>query len=91
VAAQLLAPGLPVTQVAQFMGHKDPSVTLDLYANHVVDDVQRLMGETAASLFDRHKGRSTAVTRSRSSRAPHPRPRAGWSSGSEGLNGAMSR
>jgi integrase len=54
VATQLLARGLPVTQVAQFMGHKDPSVTLDLYANHVVDDVQRLMGEAAASLLPRH-------------------------------------
>ncbi|MGH3452511.1 MAG: tyrosine-type recombinase/integrase, partial [Haloechinothrix sp.] len=54
VATQLLARGLPVTQVAQFMGHKDPSVTLDLYANHIVDDVQRLMGEAAASLFAKH-------------------------------------
>ena len=53
VATQLLAKGLPVTPVAQFLGHKDPSVTLDLYANHVVDDVQRMMGEVAASLFRR--------------------------------------
>jgi integrase len=53
VATQLLARGLPVTQVAQFLGHKDPSVTMDLYANHVVDDVQRMMGEAAASLFKR--------------------------------------
>jgi integrase len=53
VATQLLARGMPVTQVAQFMGHKDPSVTMDLYANHVVDDVQRMMGEVAASLFRR--------------------------------------
>jgi YD repeat-containing protein len=53
VATQLLAKGMPVTQVAQFMGHKDPSVTMDLYANHVVDDVQRMMGEVAASLFKR--------------------------------------
>jgi integrase len=53
VATQLLARGLPVTQVAQFMGHKDPSVTLDLYANHIVDDVQRMMGEAAVSLFRR--------------------------------------
>jgi hypothetical protein len=44
-----------VTQVAHFMGHKDPSVTLDLYANHVVDDVQRMMGEAAAALFPRHR------------------------------------
>ena len=51
VATKLLARGLPVTQVAQFMGHKDPSVTLDLYANHVVDDVQRAMGGAAVSLF----------------------------------------
>ena len=53
VATQLLVRGLPVTQVAQFMGHKDPSVTLDLYANHIVDDVQRMMGEAAVSLFRR--------------------------------------
>jgi integrase len=53
VATQLLARGLPVTQVAQFMGHKDPSVTMNLYANHVVDDVQRAMGAAAASLFRR--------------------------------------
>jgi integrase len=53
VATQLLARGLPVTQVAQFMGHKDPSVTLDLYANHIVDEVQRMMGEAAVSLFRR--------------------------------------
>jgi len=38
-----------VTQVAQFMGHKDPSVTL--VRDHVVDDVQRLMGQAAASLL----------------------------------------
>ena len=44
---------MPVTQVAQFLGHKDPSVTMDLYANHVVDDVQRMRGEAAASLFRR--------------------------------------
>lgn len=54
VATQLLVRGLPVTQVAQFMGHKDPSVTMDLYANHVVDEVQQRMGEAAASLFQRN-------------------------------------
>jgi integrase len=53
VATQLLARGLPVTQVARFLGHKDPSVTMNLYANHIVDEVQRLMGEAAASLFSR--------------------------------------
>ena len=53
VASQLLAKGMPATQVAQFMGYKDPSVTMDLDANHVVDDVQRMMGEVAASLFKR--------------------------------------
>lgn len=53
VATQLLVRGLPATQVAQFMGHKDPSVTLDLYASHIVDDVQRMMGEAAVSLFRR--------------------------------------
>ena len=56
VATELLGRGLPVTQVAQFLGHKDPSVTMDLYANHVVDDIQRMMGQAAASLFLRSTG-----------------------------------
>jgi integrase len=51
VATQLLARGLPVTQVARFLGHRDPSVTMDLYANHLVDDIQRAMGLVAAGLF----------------------------------------
>jgi integrase len=51
VATQLLARGLPVTQVAKFLGHRDPSVTMNLYGNHVVDDIQRAMGEAAASLL----------------------------------------
>lgn len=55
VATQLLARGLPVTQVARFLGHRDPSVTMDLYANHLVDDIQRAMGLAAANLF---RGRS---------------------------------
>jgi integrase len=53
VATQLLARGLPVTQVAKFLGHKDPSVTMNLYGNHLVDDIQRAMGVAAASLFRR--------------------------------------
>ncbi len=53
VATQLLARGLPVTQVAKFLGHKDPSVTMNLYGNHLVDDVQRAMGAAAAALFRR--------------------------------------
>jgi integrase len=63
VATQLLARGLPVTQVAQFMGHKDPSVTLDLYANHAVDDIQRMMGEAAVSLFHRPRVLSDGAER----------------------------
>ncbi|MGH2683652.1 MAG: tyrosine-type recombinase/integrase [Actinomycetota bacterium] len=51
VATQLLARGLPVTQVAKFLGHKDPSVTMNLYGNHLVDDIQRAMGTAAAMLF----------------------------------------
>lgn len=53
VATQLLARGLPVTQVAKFLGHKDPSVTMNLYGNHIVDDVQRAMGLAVATLFRR--------------------------------------
>lgn len=56
VATQLLARGLPVTQVARFLGHRDPTVTMNLYANHIVDDVQRMLGEVAASLFRRRPG-----------------------------------
>ena len=56
VATQLLARGLPVTQVARYLGHRDPTVTMNLYANHIVDDVQRAMGEAAATLFRRPAG-----------------------------------
>lgn len=58
VATQLLARGLPVTQVAKFLGHKDPSVTMNLYGNHIVDDIQRAMGVAAAGLFRRNPAES---------------------------------
>ncbi|HEX2031855.1 MAG TPA: site-specific integrase [Actinomycetota bacterium] len=56
VATELLARGLPVTQVAKFLGHRDPSVTMNLYGNHLIDDVQRAMGIAAANLFRRSPG-----------------------------------
>lgn len=59
VATQLLLRGLPVTQVARFLGYRDPSVTMNLYGNHIVDDVQRTMGAAAASLFRRARGPET--------------------------------
>lgn len=36
-------------QVARFLGHKDPSITIRLYANHVVDESQRALGSLAAA------------------------------------------
>ncbi len=36
-------------QVAKFLGHKSPAITMRLYANHVVDDSQRRLGEIAAA------------------------------------------
>jgi integrase len=36
-------------QVAKFLGHKNPTITMRLYANHVVEDSQRRLGEIAAA------------------------------------------
>lgn len=36
-------------QVARFLGHKDPAITIRLYANHVVDESQQRLGELAAA------------------------------------------
>jgi integrase len=36
-------------QVAKFLGHRSPAITMRLYANHVVDDTQRKLGEIAAA------------------------------------------
>ena len=36
-------------QVAKFLGHKTPAITMRLYANHVIDDSQRRLGEIAAA------------------------------------------
>ncbi len=36
-------------QVAKFLGHKSPAITMRLYANHVMDESQRQLGEIAAA------------------------------------------
>lgn len=36
-------------QVAKFLGHKSPAITMRLYANHVLEDAQRELGEMAAA------------------------------------------
>jgi integrase len=36
-------------QVAKFLGHGSPAITMRLYANHVVEDSQRKLGEMAAA------------------------------------------
>jgi hypothetical protein len=34
--------------VAKFMGHRDPGITMKLYANHVIEAGQRELGALAA-------------------------------------------
>jgi integrase len=50
VATELLVAGKALSQVARFMGHKNPSITQDLYGNHLVRDALRDVGETATRL-----------------------------------------
>jgi integrase len=39
-------------QLARFLGHTNPSITMGLYANHVVETSQIALGEAAMDLFD---------------------------------------
>jgi len=41
-------------QLARFLGHTNPAVTMSLYANHVVEASQLELGEAAMDLFDDH-------------------------------------
>jgi integrase len=49
VATQLYNQSKDWVQVAKFMGHRDPSITMKLYANHVVEAGQRELGALAAT------------------------------------------
>jgi integrase len=49
VATQLYNQSKDWVQVAKFMGHRDPGITMKLYANHVVEAGQRELGELAAA------------------------------------------
>ena len=49
VATQLYNQTKDWVQVAKFMGHRDPGITIKLYANHVVEAGQRELGELAAA------------------------------------------
>jgi integrase len=48
VATQLYNQSKDWVQVARFMGHRDPGITIKLYANHVVEAGQRELGALAA-------------------------------------------
>jgi integrase len=48
VATQLYNQSKDWVQVAKFMGHRDPGITIKLYANHVVEAGQRELGALAA-------------------------------------------
>lgn len=39
-------------QLARFLGHSSPAITMNLYANHVVDASQLALGEAAMELYD---------------------------------------
>ena len=49
VATQLYNQSKDWVQVARFMGHRDPGITMKLYANHVVEAGQRELGALAAA------------------------------------------
>lgn len=49
VATQLYNQSKDWVQVAKFMGHRDPTITMKLYANHVVESGQRELGALAAA------------------------------------------
>jgi integrase len=49
VATQLYNQSKDWVQVAKFMGHRDPSITMKLYANHVIEAGQRELGALAAA------------------------------------------
>jgi integrase len=48
VATQLYNQSKDWVQVAKFMGHRDPGITMKLYANHVIEAGQRELGVLAA-------------------------------------------
>ncbi|MGH2661376.1 MAG: tyrosine-type recombinase/integrase [Actinomycetota bacterium] len=48
VATQLYNQSKDWVQVAKFLGHRDPGITMRLYANHVVEAGQRELGAIAA-------------------------------------------
>ncbi len=50
VATHLLDAGWAPLQVARFLGHANDILVRTLYANHIVDDTQRLIGEAAGEL-----------------------------------------
>ena len=49
VATRLYNESKDWVQVAKFLGHRDPGITMKLYANHVVEAGQRELGELAAA------------------------------------------
>ncbi len=50
VATYLLAGGCSPIQVGRFLGHADDSLVRQRYANHIVEDAQREIGEAASRL-----------------------------------------
>ena len=53
VATHLFAQGWPPLQVAQILGHANDQLVRTLYANHIVDETQRMIGEAAARIVGR--------------------------------------
>lgn len=51
VATHLLDQGWPPLQVARWLGHSDDTMVRTLYANHLVSDTQRGIGQAAARLL----------------------------------------
>jgi integrase len=52
VATHLYSRNRDWVQLARFLGHSSPAITMNLYANHVIDSSQLALGEAAMDLFE---------------------------------------
>jgi integrase len=52
VATHLYNKNRDWVQLARFLGHTNPAITMSLYANHVIDASQLALGEAAMELYD---------------------------------------
>ena len=72
-ATQLLIQGMPINQVAEFLGHS-PQMTLNLYGRHLDHDAMREVGRTATRLVSAASERTPGKSRTETPRKTEPVP-----------------